>query len=204
MLADNEIRRFFATVDSRKPDDVARWFAPSVRLRMGSNDWIEGHANVRQAFAATSEIYSGVEHAITGIWRGTMDGYDVAAVEAVVTYTLPTGETVDTPCTSTLRFEADKIFDYRIYLDPAPLDRLRRDRNEASVRRFLSLLEKMDFDAWALLFCRRWRSGKPLCSGRIPAGISWASGDPPTLVDLPRSLRWHAFPKSAFSPGAGS
>jgi hypothetical protein len=168
MMTNDDLHRFFATVDSRNPDAIARWLAPEIRLRMGANDWIAGAANVREAFAATGALYAGVRHEISGIWRGAADGCEVAAVEAMVTYTLQTGEAAQAPCTSTLRFEGDKIADYRIHIDLAPLAAATRARNEESVRRFLRLLEAMDFDAWALLFAEDGVQENPYAPAGFP------------------------------------
>jgi hypothetical protein len=67
-------------------------------------------------------MIGGLSHEITGVWSGSWEGGEVKSVEAAVTYTRQDGtRTQPLPATSTLRMEGERIKDYRIFIDVAPL-----------------------------------------------------------------------------------
>lgn len=121
-VSDRWVRDYFQSIDSGDVPAVATAFAEDVTFRFGNGEPAVGRQAVVQAIRGFNSTIDGLRHDITGLWSGTWEGGDVKIVEATVTYTRKDGtQTVPLPVVSTLRMRGDRIQDYRIFMDSAPL-----------------------------------------------------------------------------------
>lgn len=112
--------QFFAVVDSRQPEKIAAYMTTDVRPQMANMTPSIGVGALEQAFRGAAERFKSITHKIEGIWTGQWEFGRVVSVEAIVRYELPSGKVVELPCTSTLRLKAEKVADYRIFIEPSP------------------------------------------------------------------------------------
>ena len=106
----------FADIDSMEPDRFADHLAEDVVFRFGNADPVHGRAAVRDAWAGFCETLDGVRHDHMEQWE--QGGTTIAAAE--VTYTRKDGSQVTVPVATIYRGD-EKIRDYRIFIDLAPL-----------------------------------------------------------------------------------
>ena len=108
----------FAVVDSRDAHDFAAYYAEDAVLRFANAEPVEGREAIAASFASFFSTIAGLHHDIVGFWHA---GGDFVA-ESLVTYTRLNATTVTIPAVSVVRRgNDDKIRDYRIYMDLAPL-----------------------------------------------------------------------------------
>jgi hypothetical protein len=101
--------------------DVDAWaahLAPGAVMRFGNAEPVCGRARCREALAAVYARISGVRHQIVERWQHGA----ATIVEASVTYVRTDGREVTLPVVTIYRTDdEDLIFDYRVYIDPAPV-----------------------------------------------------------------------------------
>jgi ketosteroid isomerase-like protein len=107
----------FADIDSMDPDRFAGHLADDVSFRFGNSDPVVGRAAVRDTWAGFCDGIDGVSHEIVEQW----DEDAATIVESTVTYTRKDGSTISLPVVTIYRGDGDKISDYRIFMDVAPL-----------------------------------------------------------------------------------
>ncbi len=100
-----------------EPERFAAHLAEDVTMRFGNAEPIRGKDAVRDAWAAFCAELRGVRHEMVGRWR--VD--EATIVEATVTYTRRDSSQVTVPVVTIYRERGDRIHDYRIYVDLAPL-----------------------------------------------------------------------------------
>jgi ketosteroid isomerase-like protein len=116
------VARVFAAIDAMDTDSVVAFFADDAVFRFGNSEPVQGRAAIREALAGFFGSIGGLNHVVTGVWRGTWERGPALAVETAVTYTRTDGSRTPTlPATSTLRMQGELIQDYRIFVDLAPL-----------------------------------------------------------------------------------
>jgi ketosteroid isomerase-like protein len=107
----------FADIDTMDPDRFAAHLADDVVMRFGNAEPVRGRAAVRDTWAAFCETIDGVEHDLVEQWST-----DTATiVESNVTYTRKDGSRVTVPVATIYREDGDRIADYRVFIDLAPL-----------------------------------------------------------------------------------
>jgi len=122
MALDPWLVDFFRAVDSMDAPTAAKAFAEEGTFRFGNSEPAVGRQEVEENMAGFFSMIGGLGHEITGVWSGSWEGGEVRSVEAEVTYTLKDGtRTQPLPVTSTIRLKGDRISDYRIFMDLAPL-----------------------------------------------------------------------------------
>ena len=122
MAVDQWVLDFFRTVDAMDASTVAKAFAEDGVFQFGNSDPAVGRERVEQNVSGFFSMIGGLSHEITGVWSGSWEGGEVKSVEAEVTYIRQDGtRTEPLPVTSTLRMEGQRIKDYRIFMDVAPL-----------------------------------------------------------------------------------
>ena len=122
MAVDQWVLDFFRAVDAMDASTVAKAFADDGVFQFGNSDPAVGRERVQQNISGFFSMIGGLSHEITGVWSGSWEGGEVKSVEAAVTYTRQDGtRTQPLPATSTLRMEGERIKDYRIFIDVAPL-----------------------------------------------------------------------------------
>ncbi len=112
----------FQTIDAMDTERLAQAFTDDAIFRFGNSEPAVGKQQVRQSIAVFFGMIEGLSHNITGVWSGNWEKGEVQSVEAEVTYTRKDGtQTPPLPVTSTIRWEGDRIKDYRIFMDVSPL-----------------------------------------------------------------------------------
>jgi ketosteroid isomerase-like protein len=122
IVSDHWVLDYFRAIDSKDLPTVATAFAEDGTFRFGNSEPAVGRQQVEQAIRGFNTTIGGLRHDITGVWSGAWEGGEVKIVEARVTYTRKDGtRTEPLPVVSTLRMRGDRIQDYRIFMDIAPL-----------------------------------------------------------------------------------
>jgi ketosteroid isomerase-like protein len=110
-------RGLFAAVDAMDVPALAALMTDDVRLRLGSNDPVEGKA----AFIAASEAFNAsvaaVRHEVLETWS---DG-DALIAQLDVHYTRLDGGELTLPCCNVFRLRDGLVADYRVYMDINPV-----------------------------------------------------------------------------------
>jgi hypothetical protein len=112
-----QVQEAFRSVDEMRLDDFAALFTADGTMTFGNGEPTVGPVAVRAALGDFYRILSGVRHEVKGAW---IVG-DVSINEAVVHYTMTDCSVVPIPVTSILRWEGDRVRDWRIYMDVAPV-----------------------------------------------------------------------------------
>ena len=107
----------FEDIDSMDADRYARHLADDVSFRFGNADPVIGRDAVRDTWASFCDGIAGVSHEVIEQW----DSGPATIVEATVTYTRKDASTVSLPVVTIYRAQGEKIDDYRIFMDVAPL-----------------------------------------------------------------------------------
>jgi ketosteroid isomerase-like protein len=116
------VAQLFASIDAMDTDAIVAHFADDAMFRFGNAEPARGRTAIREALAGFFGAIGGLEHVVTGVWRGEWERGLVLSVETAVTYTRADGSQTPTlPATSTLRLEGELIQDYRIFVDVTPL-----------------------------------------------------------------------------------
>ncbi|MGQ0466404.1 MAG: nuclear transport factor 2 family protein [Sporichthyaceae bacterium] len=119
---DQWLVEFFRTVDARDATAFAEAFTDDGRFRFGNGAPVVGREAVEVAAAGFFASIAGLSHDIVAVWSGHWEGGDVRSVEATVTYTRLDGSRTEAiPVVTTIRLVGDRIADYRIFMDIAPL-----------------------------------------------------------------------------------
>jgi hypothetical protein len=122
ITADVWIETLFKTIDSMQADKFATYFTEEGFFRFGNAVPVQGQQAIEETLAAFFNSIAKLEHHITGVWNGEWEHGPVISVEANVIYTRKDGTRTEAiPATSTIRMQADKIKDYRIFADISPL-----------------------------------------------------------------------------------
>ncbi|GAX38303.1 nuclear transport factor 2 family protein [Nodularia sp. NIES-3585] len=115
------IKLVFATIDQMKVEEFVAFFTEDAQFRFGNTDTVFGKQEIRVAITEFFSSIQGLNHNITGVWKGKWPMGDVVSVEANVTYIRQDGIVVILPATSTLRLKGNLIQDYRIFMDISPV-----------------------------------------------------------------------------------
>lgn len=107
----------FAAIDSKDAEAFADFLTDDASFRFGSAPAATGRAAIVEGVAAFFESLAGVSHVLTAVaTRG-----DTLFCEGETTYTRHDGKEVVVPFADVFKYEGEKITDYRIYADLAPL-----------------------------------------------------------------------------------
>jgi ketosteroid isomerase-like protein len=107
----------FEDIDSMEPDRFAAHLADDVYFRFGNADPVHGRDAVRDVWAGFCETVDGVSHEIVE----QFESGDAVIAESNVTYTKKDGDQVTVPVVTIYRGSGEKISDYRVFIDLAPL-----------------------------------------------------------------------------------
>jgi len=112
-----QLRRVFATFDTKDVSTLAGFMTDDVELRLGNAQMIMGKSAFVDAVNAFLGSIAGVRHEILAVY---VDG-DAAIVEFDVHYTRRDGVVVTLPCCNVFRLRDGLIAEYRSYIDAAPV-----------------------------------------------------------------------------------
>lgn len=117
MLDRKQLAEIFEAVDSQDSDRFVSFLTDDAVFRYGSQEPVRGVDAVRNYVAAFFDSLDTLSHEVTETWAG--DGSLVCTGQA--TYRRHDGKDVTIPFTNIFRFEGEKIREYLVYADPAPL-----------------------------------------------------------------------------------
>jgi ketosteroid isomerase-like protein len=108
----------FAVVDAMDVATVASLFAEDGRVVFGNGQPLVGIEEIRTGTTAFFDTIAGQHHEVVTEWSFLDD----TIVELKVTYDRLDGQQVTIPVVTIFHTDAaDKIDDYRVYFDPAPI-----------------------------------------------------------------------------------
>lgn len=107
----------FSAIDRMDTAEFSSFLTDDVSFRFGSQPAVTGKDNVREAVSGFYDSISALSHTLQKTWQGE----DSLVGEGEVTYTRKDGSTITLPFANTFRLAGEKIADYRIYIDIAPL-----------------------------------------------------------------------------------
>jgi ketosteroid isomerase-like protein len=112
-----DVKEIFADIDSMNPDQFVAHLTEDVVFRFGNGDPVHGRAAVREAVAG---FYSSIG-AMTHHLIQTYDVGDTTIAQIDVEYERLDGKSVITPNADILVFEGDRVKNWQIYIDLAPV-----------------------------------------------------------------------------------
>jgi ketosteroid isomerase-like protein len=112
------VKRLIEFINAIDIDAVLTCCTDDVYYRYGSSEPTIGKEALRQSALSTHlDILKGVRFEV----RQTWEQEDAIVMESEVINELKDGSVVALPCSVIFRFRDDKVRDYRIFIDPAPL-----------------------------------------------------------------------------------
>lgn len=111
-------REIFAAIDSMVAENFTSHLTDDVTFRFGNGDPIVGHEGIAAAINGFWTTIDGMRHHIREIWD--VDA-DTTVVLIDVEYTRKDGVPVFTPNVDILRWAGDKVADWQIVIDVAPI-----------------------------------------------------------------------------------
>jgi len=107
----------FAAIDAKDTTAFLGYLAEDAVFRFGSAPPVQGHAAIAAAVGGFFDTIAGCTHVVEqSIAQG-----DTLVCEGLVTYRRLDGSEVSLPFTDVLEYAGDRIRQYKIYIDIAPL-----------------------------------------------------------------------------------
>ncbi|MDX1509550.1 MAG: nuclear transport factor 2 family protein [Woeseiaceae bacterium] len=107
----------FAAIDAMDAERFAAFLTDDARFRFGSAPVVEGRDAIRAAVEQFFASIQGLRHHVSKV----VESGNTLVCEGEVTYTRHDGTTIDLPFADVFETHADRIADYRIYMDINPL-----------------------------------------------------------------------------------
>jgi ketosteroid isomerase-like protein len=114
-----DAREVFAAIDTLDVENFLRYLTPDVHFTFGNNPPADGIDQVREAVTAFFGMIGGMHHHIKDVWE-VEDGVTVCYIQ-VEYVRKDTGASVFVPNVDILRWDGDKVADWRIVIDLAPV-----------------------------------------------------------------------------------
>jgi ketosteroid isomerase-like protein len=111
------LRSLFGTIDAADVSGFCAYLTEDAVFRFGSAPAVQGRAAIERAVRHFFASIQRSRHKLGRVWSAE----DAVALEGVVTYTRLDGSEVTLPFADTLVLRADRIAEYSIYIDIAPL-----------------------------------------------------------------------------------
>jgi ketosteroid isomerase-like protein len=111
------VKEIFADIDSMNPDKFVAHLTEDVVFRFGNGDPVVGRPAVRDAVAGFYTTISGMTHHMLK----TYDVDDTTIAQVDVEYERQDGKSVVTPNVDVLVFDGDRVKNWQIYIDLAPV-----------------------------------------------------------------------------------
>lgn len=107
----------FAAIDAKDAGRFAGFLAENARFRFGSAPPVSG----REAIGGAVNDFFGTIDALRHDIRNTIGEGETLVCEGAVTYTRMNGTQIELPFADVFEMNGDRISDYKIYMDIAPL-----------------------------------------------------------------------------------
>ena len=112
-----EVKEIFADIDSMNPDQFVAHLTEDVVFRFGNGDPVVGRPAVREAVAGFYSTIGAMQHHLLKSY----DVQDTTITQIDVEYERLDGKSVVTPNVDVLVFDGDKVKNWQIYIDLAPV-----------------------------------------------------------------------------------
>src|SRR3954468_16979908 len=112
-----DVKEIFADIDSMNPDRFVENLTEDVVFRFGNGDPVVGRPAVREAVAGFYTTIAGMTHHLLK----TYDVDDTTITQLDVEYERLDGKSVVTPNVAVLVFDGDRVKNWQIYIDLAPV-----------------------------------------------------------------------------------
>lgn len=113
----DRVRNVFAAADQMQTDKWVAYFTDDARFRFGNADPVFGRDAIRKAMAQFFSTIKSMHHDFAGIYEQD----NIVIAEADVTFTRLDGKVVRIPATTIFRMQGDRVQDFRLYMDAAPI-----------------------------------------------------------------------------------
>ncbi len=110
-------RAMFEPADRLDVDGWCSHLSENVHFRFGNAEPLDGRDAVREAVSQFFATLKGLRHEVVSDW--TVDNRVIQ--QLLVTYTRPDDSQVTVPAVNLLRIDGERIGEYLIYVDLAPL-----------------------------------------------------------------------------------
>lgn len=117
LAADSDIGGLFRAIDARDGTAFVGYLTDDAVFRFGSAPPVRGRAAIQAAVEGFFDTIAGLSHAI----HNTLSDGSNLVCEGEVTYTRHDGSTIVIPFANVFEYEGDRIAEYKIYIDIAPL-----------------------------------------------------------------------------------
>jgi ketosteroid isomerase-like protein len=114
------LMKIFNAMDAGDVDAMTSHMTEDVVTRLGNMDEVHGRAAFTTMFNEVGRIVSGLDHQVLGLWHAVED-FDVWIAHLRVTYTLLDASTVTLPACNVFRMRANRVAEYRVYVDLSPV-----------------------------------------------------------------------------------
>ena len=112
------VRDFFGRIDAMDLDGLLSYLTDDARLRFANAEVVSGKEAIRETFTEFFASVKGMRHDIAQVWVLP----DAAICHGIVTFFPHDGESVAFPFADIFNTEGERIRDYLIFVDMAPLD----------------------------------------------------------------------------------
>jgi ketosteroid isomerase-like protein len=116
-MTSDSVLRLFKAIDDMNADAFVAFLTPEGTFKFGNAPPVRGQSAIHQVVAGFWSSIAGSRHQLVRVWT---DGPHVA-VQGDVTYTRKDQRQVTIPFVNVFRMEGDKIAEYLIHVDTAPL-----------------------------------------------------------------------------------
>jgi len=117
MTSNLAVKALFKAIDAKDADAFVDFLTEDAVFRFGSQDAVNGRPAIREYVAQFFGMIQALSHRINVTWEKE----DGVLCEGEVTYTKLDGSKVTLPFADAFHMKGDKVKDYLVYIDPAPL-----------------------------------------------------------------------------------
>ncbi len=117
MASNLDVKALFNAIDAQDADAFVSFLTEDAIFRFGSQDAVNGKAAIREYVAQFFGMIEALSHRINVTWEKK----DGVMCEGEVTYTKLDGSKVTLPFADAFHMKGDKVKNYLVYIDPAPL-----------------------------------------------------------------------------------
>ena len=111
------VQRIFAAADQLHLDEWLTYFAEDARFRFGNAEFMTGREAIHLVMAQFFSVIKAMHHDFDGMYQQD----NIVIAEAMVTFTRLDDNVVYIPATTIFRMQDDRVQDFRLYMDAAPL-----------------------------------------------------------------------------------
>lgn len=112
------IKKYYALVDSNKPDEFMNYFSEDAAFRFANSERIVGREEIRRAIVGLLNSINGIRHDLTNAWKVEEN---VVVLECDVTYTRKDNKQVVVHGAVVNVIQNGLFKEQRLYVDVSPV-----------------------------------------------------------------------------------